>query len=77
MSELDREMTCELYFDVLNSVSHKKIFQILIKLNGFFQNGKKINVKWFYDEDDEDILEMGEDIKELIELPFELQAAQN
>lgn len=77
MSELDQELVCELYFDVLNSVSHKKIFQILIKLNVFFQNGKKIRVKWFYDEDDEDILEMGEDIKELIELPFELLAAQN
>jgi hypothetical protein len=77
MTGLDRELVCELYFDVLNSVSHKKIFQILIKLNVFFQSGKKIKVKWYYDEDDEDILEMGEDIKELIELPFELLAAQN
>jgi hypothetical protein len=77
MAELDKDLVCELYFDVLNSVSHKKIFQILIKLNGFYQNGKKIKVKWYYDEDDEDILEMGEDLKELIELPFELLAAQN
>ena len=75
--KLETALVCELYFDVLNSVSHKKIFQILIKLNNYQQNGKKIKIKWFYDEDDEDILEMGEDLMELIDLPFELISIEN
>ena len=69
---LEKELNCELYFTVLNSASHKKIFQILIKLNSFMDDGKKINIKWYYDEDDEDIMEMGEDLIELINLPFKL-----
>ena len=72
LTELENELICEMYFTVLNSASHKKIFQILIKLNSFLDNGKKIKVKWYYDEDDEDIMEMGEDLIELINIPFEL-----
>ena len=72
LPELEGELICEMYFTVLNSASHKKIFQILIKLNSFLDNGKVIKVKWYYDEDDEDVMEMGEDLIELINLPFEL-----
>jgi len=77
LSQLEKELTCELYFTVLNSASHKKIFQILIILNGFMDRGKKIKVKWYYDEDDEDIMEMGEDLTELINLPFNLVPIAN
>jgi len=77
LPQLDNELTCEFYFTVLNSASHKKVFQILIILNGFMDYGKKIKVKWYYDEDDEDIMEMGEDLTELINLPFELVSIPN
>jgi len=77
LPQLENELTCELYFTVLNSASHKKIFQILIILNGFMDRGKKIKVKWYYDEDDEDIMEMGEDLTELINLPFEIVPIPN
>ena len=77
LPQLEKELTCELYFTVLNSASHKKIFQILIILNGFMDRGKKIRVRWYYDEDDEDIMEMGEDLTELINLPFELVPIPN
>ena len=70
--ELETELICELYFTVLNSASHKKIFQILIRLNTYIDNGKTIKAKWYYDDDDEDIMEMGEDLVELINIPFEL-----
>jgi hypothetical protein len=74
---LDIELTCELYFTVLNSASHKKIFQILIRLNSYLDSGKKIKVQWFYDEDDEDIMEMGEDLTELINIPFDIIPVNN
>ncbi|RLD51219.1 MAG: hypothetical protein DRI94_06645, partial [Bacteroidetes bacterium] len=77
LPQLENELTCELYFTVLNSASHKKIFQILIILNGFMDRGKKIKIKWYYDEDDEDIMEMGEDLTELINLPFDLVPIAN
>ena len=53
-------------------MSHKKIFQVVLELNKFVQQGKDIRVKWFFDSSDEDIEEMGEDLADLIEIPFEL-----
>ena len=72
--KLEGELLCKFHFDVLNSFSHKKIFNLLITLNNFAQNGKKIKVQWAHDEDDEDIMEMGEDLDELIDLPFQIKS---
>ena len=70
--KLEGELICELYFDVLNSVAHKKIFQILILLSNHALEGKKIRVNWYFDDDDEDIQEMGEDLIDLINIPLKL-----
>ncbi|MEA2042538.1 MAG: DUF1987 domain-containing protein [Bacteroidota bacterium] len=71
---IEGQLNCKFHFDVLNSFSHKKIFNLLITLNNFAQNGKKISVEWAHDEDDEDIMEMGEDLDELIDLPFSIKS---
>jgi hypothetical protein len=34
-------------------------------------------VNWYYEEDDEDMLEAGEDYDEIIELPFRLIATES
>lgn len=70
LPKLEGELLCKFHFDVLNSFSHKKIFNLLIKLNNYAQTGKNIKIEWAHDEDDEDIMEMGEDLDELIDLPF-------
>lgn len=72
--KLEGELLCKFHFDVLNSFSHKKIFNLLIKLNNYAQTGKKISIEWAHDEDDEDIMEMGEDLDELIDLPFTIKS---
>lgn len=74
--KLEGSLLCKFHFDVLNSFSHKKIFNLLIKLNNYAQTGKNINVEWAHDEDDEDIMEMGEDLDELIDLPFTIKSVK-
>ncbi len=71
---LKKELVCDFYFTVLNSASHKKLFQILIMLEQEKEKEqeKGIKINWYYDEDDEDIMEMGEDLMELINMPFNL-----
>ena len=32
----------------------------------------EVSVKWYYEEDDEDMLEAGEDYEAIIDLPFEM-----
>ena len=50
------------------------MWQILHELNQFYKVGKQVKVVWYYDENDEDIMEAGEDLAELMNIPFELIA---
>jgi len=66
------KIVVEFDYDFLNSISHKKVWQILQQLKQFHNNGKTVIVKWFFEENDEDIMEAGEDLSELMNIPFEL-----
>lgn len=55
-----------------NSASAKIVCRIINQFDPLFKSGKKVQVKWFYAEADDDILEAGEDYKSLTEVPFEL-----
>jgi hypothetical protein len=56
--------------DLLNTASLKCILDIFIKLNKAFLDEKKMKIEWYYDSDDEDMLELGNDLKSIIEIPF-------
>jgi hypothetical protein len=68
------ELIVEFDYDFLNSISHKKVWQILHELKQFYKAGKQVKVVWYYDESDEDIMEAGEDLAELMNIHFELIA---
>ncbi|MBN2756819.1 MAG: DUF1987 domain-containing protein [Bacteroidales bacterium] len=68
----DAQLVVEFDYDFLNSISHKKVWQILHSLKQFHNNGKAVKVVWYYEENDEDIMEAGEDLAELMNIPFEL-----
>ncbi len=70
--ELECELNCIFKLYVLSSVSQKKILYILIKLNEFFESGKKIKIIWYVAEDDEDNYEFAEEIGELFNIPVEI-----
>jgi len=70
--QINSELVVEFYYDFLNSISHKKVWQILHELKQFYKNGKPVKVIWYYNESDEDIMEAGEDLAELMNIPFEL-----
>ena len=50
--------------------SSKCILDVFKKLESV--SGSEITVKWHYEEDDEDMLEAGEDYEAIIDLPFEM-----
>jgi len=56
-----------------NTSSSKVILDIISKLENFKDNGK-VSVLWHYHEDDEDMLEAGEEYAELADVPFEFQS---
>jgi len=57
--------------EYFNTASSKLILDILLKLEEMFENGKKVMVKWYYPEDDEDMEEAGEEYAEIVDVPFE------
>jgi len=70
--ELSDPLECTFDFKYLSSSSHKMVFDILNKLEMLKDQGKEIQVKWYFKEIDEDMMELGEDFSELIKIPFEL-----
>ena len=53
-----------------NSASAKHILKMLDILKGYENIGMEIEVDWYYDEVDEQLLEDGQDLSDAIEIPF-------
>jgi len=54
-----------------NSSSAKFILDILMIASSYHKKGINTKVKWYYFEDDEDMLEAGQDFSEFSEMEFE------
>lgn len=53
-----------------NSSSYKPLFDILGKLDTIRKKGAAINVLWYYKDGDTDMLEAGEEFRDLFSIPF-------
>jgi len=58
-------------FEYFNSLSAKFILDICKKLSRLHSDGSNINVKWHYEEDDDDMNEVGQEMSRISKLPFE------
>jgi hypothetical protein len=57
--------------EYFNTASSKVILDILLKFEDIVENGKSVVIKWFYNEDEEDMLEAGEEYADIVSVPFE------
>lgn len=57
--------------EYFNTASSKVILDILLKFEEVIDSGKDVLVKWHYHEDEEDMLEAGEEYADIVEIPFE------
>lgn len=58
-------------FDYYNTSSSKMILKILERFRDIHRKGYDVVVAWHYQEDDEDMIEAGEDYAEHLKIPFE------
>lgn len=56
--------------EYFNTSSSKCIYDLLKEIKALANKGKEVIVRWYYEEDDEDMLEAGEDYSDLLDLPF-------
>ena len=59
-----------IYLEYINSSSKKFLTNILNLLEKSYLNGTKIEIIWQYDEDDESICDLGNDLKSFIKVPI-------
>ncbi len=62
---------CLFNFEYFNSTSAKYILDIFKSLNALHLLGIEMEIKWLYEEDDEDMLEVGEEMSRMSKLDFE------
>lgn len=70
-------LNCIFNFEYFNSTSAKYILDIFKSLNALNTLGLDLDIKWFYEEDDEDMLEVGEEMSRMSKLKFEYIISDN
>jgi hypothetical protein len=55
-----------------NTATSKLVQDILIKLEHLQEAGFEVQVIWYYEQDDEDMLDLGMEFKENVNIPFEI-----
>ncbi|MGB3948131.1 MAG: DUF1987 domain-containing protein [Bacteroidia bacterium] len=59
--------------EYFNTSSSKCILDVFKKLEAINKGGaSKVTINWYYEEDDEDMLEAGEDYQAIINVPFKM-----
>ncbi len=58
--------------EYFNTSSSKCILDVFKKLEAIHKGGKEVIINWYYEEDDEDMLEAGEDYESIIRVPFKM-----
>jgi hypothetical protein len=64
--------TINIQLEHFNTSSSKSLIGILKRLESLKKEGREVIVNWYYDADDEDILEAGENFESVIEIPFNM-----
>lgn len=65
------ETAFNMKLEYFNTASSKQLIQILLILQEM-KDRSNVLVKWFYKEIDEDMLALGEEYKQIMQIPFEL-----
>jgi len=64
-------------FDYYNTSSSKMILRILERFRDIYRKGYPVVVNWLYMEDDEDMVEAGEDFADHLKIPFKFIPIQH
>ncbi len=62
--------TFKFKFIYFNSSSAKFIYDIIIMLNSFQKDGFPLKLYWYYDADDDELREAGEELSDMANVPF-------
>lgn len=67
----------DIQLEYFNTSSSKCLLDLFKKLENMSKDGNEVIVNWYYEEDDEDMLEAGEDYESIINVPFKMIEVQD
>ena len=70
MRDANKTIRVDLSFMYFNTSSSKCLFDLFKTLKQLKKNGKDVEINWYYEEDDDDMMETGEDFADLLGLDF-------
>lgn len=71
--EKNPALSVDIKLEYINSGSSKYLYEILKKLTVQANSGKKVLLKWLYEEDDEAMLELGEHYRDTAKIPLVIE----
>jgi hypothetical protein len=67
-----KQTKVNMHLEYFNTSSSKCILDVFKKLEAIHKNKNEVIINWYYEEDDEDMLEAGEDYESIIRVPFKM-----
>ena len=58
--------------EYFNTSSSKCLIDVFRRLEKLHNHGSEVHVQWYYEEEDEDMKESGEDFRDLVKMPVAL-----
>jgi hypothetical protein len=77
MDDFKTHVILDFKFNYLNSSSSKWLFHILKNLQNKYHGKKIITINWYFETDDDVIIEAGEVFQSLLSLPFNMIPQKN
>jgi len=71
ISEINKPMILNIYLNYLNTSSTKCLLDIFEVFEQYHYSGGSLKINWYYAEDDEDIMETGQELAEDFDFPIE------
>lgn len=68
-----KETVVNIEFKYFNTSSAKSILLLLQKFNNIRNTGKEVVINWFYEKNDEQMIQDGENYSEILNFPFNLK----
>lgn len=69
--EKNKTLNLHFYYNLINSTSTMYIARIIIRISELVKEGLVVTIKWCYDENDEELMDLGEKLSSISKLPFQ------
>lgn len=73
----NKQTILKIKMDYFNTASSKMILELFEVVQKVHASGNETIIEWYYQEDDEDMQDAGQDYSDLIEIPFKLISYQS